>query len=535
MTNTILDKSYTESANNADALKSSYSFGKDKDTSSSKFMNILSDLTENNLSSARTQTDSSKNSAKTSSFMSKNSQNSRKNTQKSSNNPNQQDMTQVNNDTKKPDMSDSAKAANSSPSAHTNTKDTSEVTQSSDADKQVENNDNSIGDNAEDNQTDVSTNEKEITSTDTQTESEQTLTANVAILLEEVSSSIISDSGVNEEEVVSDEVVEAFNSDDKLDLETINNLNALVSSDEDLESTVDSKLLEEQVNKDNADNDEVKIKVVAETVDTDKTKNKDSKTQVKGDTEITKEILNELDATIVGLEKDLDSSSENDDFSSGQNALEQAVMLSIEGSSEASDSQDVSKLLNVDMLKQIDAKSNVNLLNNVQNAKPATNIDILNQISDKMAEMRNGTADKIEIALKPANLGKVNVEISSVKGVLTATLVAENEHVRGVLDKNIDSLRSTLASQGVNLNSVNVKVNDAEKSAMNNNFDFSKEQFMNNSQDHSKNERAQELYNSTKSDTGSLEEGSNSEGDNVLTTGNTNDNQYYEGLVDYKI
>ena len=563
--NIILENSYTESANKADVLKTSNSAAKSKESSNDNFLNILSGFTDKTLGTIKQKSDlSKKTAAHTHVLPYKNFQNTSKNVQKNDIQP-QKDNSPVKIDNTK----SSAKVTTKATTTQAATVSSGQTTTA----KSVQTNDTSATTTTATNttnqvqvsstsvtNTDVTSQSDQVAPTETQTtnvsqdlatdasatqqDSSVALAVDVAALVEDVTQ-IIPDINITDE-VTTDSDVQAVDSDTQIDASTLDEsekldtANILDTLDKDIEVDVDKSKEKDVVNVEDTDNtntpdnDDVMIKVSTETVDSDKKQDKDVKNQSKPDTQITKEILNELDATVVNVEKHSDD-ADADSFSSGQNALEQAVLLSIEGASEKSDTQDFSKLLNVDMLKQVDAKANVNVLNNVQAAKPATNVDILNQISEKIAEMRNGTADKIEIALKPANLGKVNIEISSAKGVLTATLVAENEHVRSALDKNIESLKSTLASQGFNVNSVTVKVKDAEKSAMNNNFDFSKEQFMNNSQNHSQNERAQETYNSNKSDIGSADENSKDDGDIVLTAGNTNDNSYYKGLVDYKI
>lgn len=561
MANIILENSYTESANKADVLKTSNSAAKSKESSNDNFLNILSGFTDKTLGTIKQKTDLSKKAAAHTHVLPyKNFQNTSKNVQKNDI-QSQKDNSQINNDNSKSNSKMTARttttqAANAFSGQATTAKSvpTNNANVNATTTNQVQN------DSTNDIATTGESQSNQVTPTETQTSTvsqdqsndtsivEQdlatTITADVTALVEDAAQ-IIPDVEITDEVATEDEV-QSVNSDNQIDAATVDESEKLDTTelldtlDNDIEVDADKSKendivnVEDSDNTNSPDNDDVMIKVSTETVDAEKKQDKDVKNQSKQDAHISKEILNELDATVVNLEQHSDD-ADTDSFSSGQNALEQAVMLSIEGASETSDTQDFSKLLNVDMLKQVDAKANVNALNNIQAAKPATNVDILNQISEKIAEMRNGTADKIEIALKPANLGKVNIEISSAKGVLTATLVAENEHVRSALDKNIDSLKSSLASQGFNVNSVTVKVSDAEKSAMNNNFDFSKEQFMNNSQNHSQNERAQETYNSNKSDIGSSDENSKDDGDVVLTAGNTNDNSYYKGLVDYKI
>lgn len=529
MANTILEQSYKEGNAVNDALKSSFSSGKTKDASNN-FINILSNLTSQSKTST---TNQSKNTAASTMFKSsssnvKNNQNNNTNLSSKNNvKSQQQDTSQVKNDSKKSNSTVSSKSSNNVDASKNSSDNTNSTNKVSDNENNVENTseneDSKISQNTE--------NEDNTTDTDLETATADTLTAVADSAVDEQTSALIASIDIQDDTTDLKTLDnQTSNNDDVIDLKAINTLKL---SDADTKDAVETKTDDESAQSDE-ESDVVKIKVATETVDTDKTKDKSTKVQDKPQTEITKEMLNDLDAVVTGVGVSADDAGA-DSFSNGQDAVEQAVMLSIEGTSDTTDTQDFSKLLNVDMLNKLDSKSNIGSLNSVQTAKPVSNVDILNQISDKIAEMRNGTTDKIEIALKPANLGKVNVEISSAKGVLTATLIAENEQVKNTLDKNIDSLKNSLASQGVNLNSVNVKISDTEKSAMNNNFDFSKDQFMNDSQEHNKQERAQESHGSNKSEIGSLDESSKDEGDIVLTGTNTNEDSYYKGLVDYKI
>ena len=65
--------------------------------------------------------------------------------------------------------------------------------------------------------------------------------------------------------------------------------------------------------------------------------------------------------------------------------------------------------------------------------------------------------------LKPDNLGKINIELIQNKDGIMARLTADSIQVKDMLDKNLDGLKNTLTSQGINVNSVNVRVEDTAK------------------------------------------------------------------------
>lgn len=238
-------------------------------------------------------------------------------------------------------------------------------------------------------------------------------------------------------------------------------------------------------------------------------------------------LLTELDAEVSSGGQN----TFNNNFAGQQNAAEQVVKLSIEPSLSNADAVDFSNLVNQKSSSQGLGKAQFN-----PNPLPTGELnksDVLNQINDKLNSLKTSTGEKIEIILKPENLGKVNVEIQNIKGVITATLIAENPQVKEVLEKNLDILKSNLNGQGVNLNTVTVKVEEPDKSAFNN-FNLNQEQ--------SEKDFNQQQKNSQKAYYDGYEDSKNW-GNTELETdeiGNSNDNlksqsSLHVGSVDYKV
>ena len=96
--------------------------------------------------------------------------------------------------------------------------------------------------------------------------------------------------------------------------------------------------------------------------------------------------------------------------------------------------------------------------------KQASQNDIMNQIDSKLQNM-NLQNNKVQIVLRPENLGRVQVEIFSTKNGVEANFVATSQNVKEMLDKNIDNLKNSLSQQGVSLASVNIKVEESSSSA----------------------------------------------------------------------
>ena len=62
------------------------------------------------------------------------------------------------------------------------------------------------------------------------------------------------------------------------------------------------------------------------------------------------------------------------------------------------------------------------------------------------------------IKLTPERLGNVSVNITVEKGLVNATLYAENYQVKEMLENNLDQLRTILIEKGLGIESLNVSV-----------------------------------------------------------------------------
>ena len=169
---------------------------------------------------------------------------------------------------------------------------------------------------------------------------------------------------------------------------------------------------------------------------------------------------------------------------------------------------------------------------------------LVNQISQKAA---NALAEKsqVSIVLNPENLGKVDINLTSDKGVITAQITAENVQVKDLLSKGLDSLQQNLQDQGININKVVVQVQAPQASTNNHDFQqdsqYKQEQFANNfsntgsqnsqdSPDKSYNQGTGSNY--TNNDAANLSTASNSDVE-ATQTGADNSVQQQTGRVDY--
>ncbi len=90
-------------------------------------------------------------------------------------------------------------------------------------------------------------------------------------------------------------------------------------------------------------------------------------------------------------------------------------------------------------------------------AEKLENSDILNQISNKITQDFTNKTQKINLVLRPNDLGRLSIELSSNKDGLTTNILAQNEQVRSYIEKNINNLRQQLTDAGINVNTIQIK------------------------------------------------------------------------------
>lgn len=298
--------------------------------------------------------------------------------------------------------------------------------------------------------------------------------------------------------------------------------------------TEDEKILEsvlaqveEAIQEEPVNNISIKVSSTVEQPVQNNIKTQNQEPETKPETELQQSMLDEMDAEVT----DMSQNSSGNNFTQ-QNATDQIVKFSIEPMAKT-EQTDFSAIVNKEV-KPIGDKVSAPINTTTVNAKELSKVDILNQINEKFAHLKSNTSEKLEIILKPEHLGKVNLEIQSTKGLISATLVASSQQVKELLEKNIESLKNNLNAQGLNVNNINVKVEETNKSAFNDlNFNQQFEAGTNNEDRKNNSFLASESYgkdieleNSMKG----LEEGI------TQTQGDSPDmNSLRAGLVDYKV
>lgn len=177
----------------------------------------------------------------------------------------------------------------------------------------------------------------------------------------------------------------------------------------------------------------------------------------------------------------------------------------------------------------------------ILNTKQTQNIEnnILNQIKDKISSDITANKSQITIALRPDNLGKVNIDLISKDGVLTAQITAENNHVKDILTKGLEALRQNMAEQGINVGKLVVNVQEPNSS--NNNLNPENNQknseqanssdinYQSNKHNHS--EESSSAYSNNEL----YEFDEEIENENEINETTGQDSAIHSGKVDYKV
>lgn len=93
----------------------------------------------------------------------------------------------------------------------------------------------------------------------------------------------------------------------------------------------------------------------------------------------------------------------------------------------------------------------------MQNLNSPSMEDILNQVANKVTQLKDSNVQKLTMVLRPNDLGRLSINLTSNQQGVTTQIMAQNEDVRAYIEKNIDSLRQQLSDAGVNVNSIQIK------------------------------------------------------------------------------
>ncbi len=207
-------------------------------------------------------------------------------------------------------------------------------------------------------------------------------------------------------------------------------------------------------------------------------------------------------------------------FSQG-NAAEQIIKMSVENADTSTTT--------VSGTFQVQTDKAVNSTSSTLRTFDLNKADIMNQIGTKMQQLTENGQSKVTIILKPENLGRIQLEILNTGDGITARMLTENQQVKELLDKNMETLKSQLGAQGVNVN--NIKVENTQQTTQNflgfEQEQFSREFFGNSHEHHAANTNSTKGYEENKNEI--VEDGGEAEPEveksQILHNGN----------VDYKV
>lgn len=83
---------------------------------------------------------------------------------------------------------------------------------------------------------------------------------------------------------------------------------------------------------------------------------------------------------------------------------------------------------------------------------------VVRQIVDAVRVNLTEEVRTIEVALTPEHLGKVNITVASKNGILTASMVVQNEMVKNAIENQLTMLKAQFESQGIKVEHVEVTV-----------------------------------------------------------------------------
>lgn len=196
--------------------------------------------------------------------------------------------------------------------------------------------------------------------------------------------------------------------------------------------------------------------------------NKDTTSKVKDKAVETMTALKDKDTTVVDV-KTSNSDNNTESSLSQNNANETVAKLNVQNNNVVSAHIDSAE----SFVNKLDTQLSMNQGAQRETVQLNQN-DILSQMNAKFEQLQQQSSNKVSIVLQPESLGKVSVEIMNTKEGIVAKMTAENHQVKELFDKSLESLKSSLAAQGVNVNSI--KVESAQESS-NNAMDFERNQF----------------------------------------------------------
>ena len=177
-------------------------------------------------------------------------------------------------------------------------------------------------------------------------------------------------------------------------------------------------------------------------------------------------------------------------------ALEETNNLNVSSNFKGSVVYD-SSLGNSTVIKNIPQNIKVGFQNVLDEAQNQTN-NLMNQIGDKLQQLKDNSGQRLTMVLRPNDLGRLSIELTTNQNGLTTNLIAQNEDVRNYIEKNINTLRQQLSDAGINVNQIQIKTAGQDNSSTySGNQNFDQGNFEQNNQNNS--QQSQNNQNSSNS------------------------------------
>jgi len=156
---------------------------------------------------------------------------------------------------------------------------------------------------------------------------------------------------------------------------------------------------------------------------------------------------------ITNIQVSKDSSGLNSDGQSQKQQLQQEIKVSAQQLQNLPTDENNTQKLDTQKTSQFDKVLNGKTSQNLENS-------VMTQLKDKISSDLAANKSEVTIALRPDNLGKVSINLVSQNGVLTAQITAENNQVKDILSKGLESLKHSLTEQGLSVGKVVVNVQE---------------------------------------------------------------------------
>lgn len=209
---------------------------------------------------------------------------------------------------------------------------------------------------------------------------------------------------------------------------------------------------------------ETQILVADTNVKTDNTQNKNTSKDLMDKISETQDLMDKTNANISSLSTSSSSTSkDSNNLLNKQDTQDQVVKLSLETKDKQTDSN-----LNVSTLMESNNQTTIDKASagmQTHETKELSKADIFSQINSQLNRLTedDSKTTKVNIILRPENLGKISLELVNSKDGMTAKMTTDNAQVKELLDKNLNGLKDNLGSQGIHVNNVSVKVETTQK------------------------------------------------------------------------